>query len=134
MRWRTLQIWAVLGAELIAGFLAGGCRERNGTAGGSVARTAAAEPVAATQPAAIGPVGIDNFSYNPEVITVPAGTTVTWVNHDDVPHTVTSADKRFGSSPALDTDGRFSQTFTAPGTYAYYCAVHPHMTGKVIVK
>ncbi|HWE96411.1 MAG TPA: cupredoxin family copper-binding protein [Tepidisphaeraceae bacterium] len=139
MRWRTLKICVVLGMELIAGVLAVGCHERSGTGGASATGSASATPAAAEtraagQPSATSPVGIDNFSFIPAEITVPAGTTVTWVNHDDVPHTVTSTDKRFASSPALDTDGRFSQTFTTPGTYAYYCAVHPHMTGKVIVK
>jgi plastocyanin len=66
---------------------------------------------------------------------VPAGTRVTWVNRDDVPHTVTSAEKprRFNSG-TLDTDGQFTHLFTTPGTYEYFCAVHPKMTGKVIVK
>jgi plastocyanin len=86
---------------------------------------------AATQPS--GPsVSIDNFTFSPSVITVHAGTTVTWVNHDDVPHTVTANDKGFASK-TLDTDDRFSHVFTAPGTYPYYCAVHKHMTGQVIV-
>ena len=78
-------------------------------------------------------VSIDNFTYTPSKITVPVGTTVTWVNHDDVPHTVTANDKSFGSK-ALDTDDRFSHKFTATGTYAYFCAVHKHMTAQVIVK
>lgn len=78
-------------------------------------------------------VSIDNFSFSPAEITVSAGQTVTWVNHDDVPHTVTANDKAFASK-ALDTDDSFSQTFTQPGTYPYYCAVHTHMTGQVIVK
>lgn len=83
---------------------------------------------------AAGPtIAIDNFSFTPNEITVPAGTTVTWVNHDDVPHTVVSAHKKFRSK-ALDTDDRFSFTFTDPGTYAYFCSVHPMMTGKVMVK
>ncbi len=78
-------------------------------------------------------VKIDNFSFTPETLTVQAGTTVTWINQDDVPHTVTSTDKRF-KSPALDTDERFSHTFTVPGTNNYFCSVHPHMTGRVIVR
>ncbi|HWH68891.1 MAG TPA: cupredoxin family copper-binding protein [Candidatus Sulfotelmatobacter sp.] len=79
------------------------------------------------------PVTIDNFSFTPQTLTVRAGTKVTWVNKDDVPHTVTSVDKRFRSR-ALDTDEQFSFTFSAPGTYTYYCSVHPHMTGKIIVQ
>jgi plastocyanin len=78
-------------------------------------------------------VNIDNFSFTPQTLAVPVGTKVTWINKDDVPHTVTSDNKLFVSR-ALDTDQQFSFTFTAPGTYAYYCSVHPQMTGKVVVK
>jgi len=78
-------------------------------------------------------VKIDNFNFTPPTLTVPVGTKVIWVNKDDVPHTVTSDDKVFGSR-ALDTDDKFSFTFQTPGTYPYYCSVHPRMTGKVIVK
>jgi plastocyanin len=78
-------------------------------------------------------ITIDNFSFTPKEITVSAGTTVTWVNHDDVPHTVISPDKKFRSK-ALDTDDQFSFTFTDAGTYNYFCSVHPIMTGKIIVK
>ena len=87
---------------------------------------------ASNQPASKD-VAIDNFTFTPSTITIPVGTTVTWVNHDDVPHTVTANDKGFASK-TMDTDERFSHRFTAPGTYAYFCAVHKHMTGKVIVK
>jgi 3',5'-cyclic-AMP phosphodiesterase len=76
---------------------------------------------------------IDNFSFTPKTLTVPIGTTVTWTNHDDVPHTVVSTKKAF-ASPALDTDQQFSYRFTARGTYPYYCSVHPMMTGMVVVK
>ena len=62
-----------------------------------------------------------------------AGTTVTWTNHDDVPHTVTATDKSY-SSGALDTDGTFSHQFKTPGTYAYFCSLHPTMTARIIVK
>jgi plastocyanin len=78
-------------------------------------------------------VKIDNFSFGPAAVTVLAGTTVTWTNHDDVPHVVTSDDKSFRSK-ALDTDDKFAYTFTKPGTYAYYCAIHPKMTAKVVVQ
>jgi plastocyanin len=77
-------------------------------------------------------VNIDNFSFTPPTLTVPVGTKVTWVNHDDVPHIVTNTDKRF-VSPVLDTDEKFSYTFTTPGTYNYYCSIHPKMTAKIIV-
>jgi plastocyanin len=78
-------------------------------------------------------VKIDNFSFGPATITVAAGTTVTWTNHDDIPHTVVSEDEVF-KSKVLDTDEKFSFTFTKPGTYGYFCSVHPKMTGKVVVQ
>lgn len=78
-------------------------------------------------------VTIDNFTFSPAELTVAAGTTVTWTNADDIPHTVVSNDKVFRSKP-LDTDDHFSFTFTSPGDYPYFCSIHPHMTGKVIVK
>ena len=80
-------------------------------------------------------VAIDNFAFSPATIVVPVGATVTWTNRDDVPHTATSAVKpRVFDSGTLDTDQTYKHQFTAPGTYAYFCAVHPHMTGTVIVK
>ena len=80
-------------------------------------------------------VKIENFAYLPGEVDVAVGGTVTWQNADDVPHTATSKDdpQLFDSGP-LDTDDKFSFTFSKPGKYAYYCKVHPHMTGVVIVK
>lgn len=78
-------------------------------------------------------VKIDNFVFNPQTVTVKAGDTVTWVNHDDIPHTATSKTGAFRSK-ALDTDDKFSFTFTTPGTFAYFCALHPHMTGSIVVE
>ena len=78
-------------------------------------------------------VKIDNFTFNPQQVTVKAGDTVTWVNHDDIPHTVTSKTMIFRSK-AMDTDDKFSFTFTTPGTYPYFCALHPHMTGSIVVE
>jgi plastocyanin len=83
--------------------------------------------------AASSEVKIDNFSFGPAAITVKAGTTVTWTNRDDIPHTVVSDDKLF-KSKVLDTDEKFSYTFSKPGTYPYFCSVHPKMTGKVVVQ
>ena len=85
--------------------------------------------------AAQGPneVVIDNFTFGPHDLTVPAGTTVKWVNHDDIPHTVMASDKSFRSK-ALDTDDSYSFTFTGPGTFSYFCGLHPQMTGTIIVK
>jgi plastocyanin len=96
----------------------------------SVAR---ADSSPATRPAVM--VTIENFRFEPSELSVPAGTTVTWKNVDDVPHTATSKDEpqTFDSGP-LDTDDSFSFTFGKPGTYAYYCKVHPHMTGVITVK
>jgi amicyanin len=78
-------------------------------------------------------VKIDNFTFNPKQITVKAGDTVTWVNHDDIPHTVASQTQVFRSK-ALDTDDKFSFTFATPGTYPYFCALHPVMTGTIVVE
>ena len=79
-------------------------------------------------------ITIDNFSFAPATLTVPAGSVVTWINHDDIPHTVVSEDNVTFKSHALDTDEKFSFTFSKPGTYPYFCSLHPKMTGKVIVQ
>jgi plastocyanin len=96
---------------------------------GSRSFTASAEQAQASS----AEVKIDNFSFGPTALTVAAGTTVTWTNRDDIPHTVASDDKLF-KSKALDTDDKFSFTFTKPGTYGYFCSIHPKMTGKVVVQ
>jgi amicyanin len=78
-------------------------------------------------------VKIDNFTFEPQKLSIKAGTTVTWKNEDDIPHTVASATKAF-KSKALDTDDSFSFTFTTPGTYDYFCSLHPHMTATIVVE
>jgi len=78
-------------------------------------------------------ITIDNFTFTPPELTVAVGRTVKWVNHDDIPHTVANKDKAFRSQ-ALDTDDSFSNTFASAGTFDYFCGLHPHMVGKVIVK
>ena len=78
-------------------------------------------------------IKIDNFTFGPETLTIPVNSTVTWVNKDDIPHVIASNDGLF-KSKALDTDDKFSFTFTKAGTYAYYCSIHPKMTGKVVVE
>jgi plastocyanin len=96
----------------------------------------ATQPATATKPpvSVNGPaVTINNFNFTPATITVSTGATVTWVNRDDVPHTVIASDKSF-SSQNIDTDGQFSQKFDTPGTYSYFCAIHPFMTAKVVVQ
>ena len=91
--------------------------------------------VSAQEKASTMEVKIDNFSFGPAALTVPVGTTVTWINRDDIPHTVVSTDdpKAF-KSKVLDTDEKFSFTFSKAGTYPYFCSIHPKMTGKVIVQ
>jgi plastocyanin len=77
-------------------------------------------------------VKIDNFTFEPDKLTVKAGTTVTWINEDDIPHTVVATNKAFRSK-ALDTDDKFSFTFATPGSYEYFCSLHPHMKAMVVV-
>ena len=79
-------------------------------------------------------VKIDNFSFGPATLTVSVGTTVAWINQDDVPHNIVSSEGKTLNSPVLDTDQKFSYTFTMAGTYSYYCGLHPKMTGEVIVQ
>ena len=146
LRHVALLTLVILPAALIAGCTGGpdGDNPGGGAAGG-VARPAdkTVTPPAAlagagtdpTPPSVATQVTIDNFTFQPAQLTVPVGTEVTWVNRDDVPHTATSTAKpRLFGSAALDTDDKFSFVFTAPGTYDYFCAVHPHMTGRIIVK
>ena len=78
-------------------------------------------------------VTISNFTFTPSALTITPGTTVKWVNHDDIPHLVAEKGLAF-KSPALDTNDAFSFTFTKPGDVEYFCVLHPHMTGKISVK
>ena len=87
----------------------------------------------ATQ-ASAGAISIDNFTFTPQSLTVKAGTTVTWTNRDDIPHGIASKNNAFARSKALDTDDSYSFTFTTPGTYQYFCYVHPHMVGTIVVE
>lgn len=99
--------------------------------------TAAQAPAAmATPMAATGKtykVRIANFVFADRTLAVPVGSTVTWVNEDDIPHTVVSSDRKTFRSKVLDTDDSFTFTFTAAGEYPYFCSVHPQMTGKIVV-
>jgi amicyanin len=83
--------------------------------------------------AADAAVKIDNFTFNPPRLIVKAGTTVTWHNEDDIPHTVVASEKAFRSK-TLDTDDKYAFTFTKPGTYEYFCSLHPHMIGTIVVE
>ena len=94
---------------------------RSATAAGQPAPTPATE------------VKVDNFTFSPEVVTVPVNSTVTWTNKDDVPHVIAGTNATFRSK-GLDTDEHYSFKFTQPGTYNYYCSIHPKMTGKIIVQ
>ncbi|MGH7623106.1 MAG: plastocyanin/azurin family copper-binding protein, partial [Gemmatimonadaceae bacterium] len=101
---------------------------------------AAARAAAAREPrrdsvgkAGANQIGIDNFAFDPKVATVAPGTTVTWVNRDDVAHRIKSADDKFAPSPLLDTKGVYSVRLPNRGEYSYFCSLHPTMTGKVVV-
>ena len=89
--------------------------------------------VHADAPAPDAKVVISNFSFTPGTLTVPVGTTVTWVNRDSEAHAVESKDKGFPSSPTLEVGKKYSYTFTQAGTYPYYCSIHTYMTGTVVV-
>jgi plastocyanin len=80
-------------------------------------------------------VNIDNFTFGPAELRVDAGTRVTWTNRDDIPHTVVdAAEPRMVKSPVLDTGDHFEHTFATPGTFHYFCSIHPHMQGTVVVR
>ena len=108
-------------AAAISGFLAGPAESPSA---GEVAVQAAAGPAA---------VRIDNFNFTPPTLVIASGTTVTWTNADDDVHTVVEKDRKFKSA-ALDTNDTFSQTFTAPGEYEYFCSLHPRMTATIVVE
>jgi len=116
---------------VFAGFAA---IQRAAATGQASARPAGSQELAASSsPAGAAEVKIDNFTFTPETITISAGTQVTWTNRDDIPHNVVSEDKSI-KSKALDTDEKFSFIFTKPGTYSYFCSIHPKMKGKVVVQ
>ena len=100
---------------------------------GPAPRVATRETAATESAATRLEVRIKDFAFQPKSLEVPVGATVTWTNADEDAHTVTSSSGAF-SSPGLDSGETFSQTFTAPGTYSYHCALHPHMTAQVVVK
>jgi len=79
-------------------------------------------------------VAIGDFAFQPAMLTVAAGSKVVWTNRDEEPHSVVSTGALFPSSPALDTDDSYATVFAKPGTYSYFCSIHPHMVGTIIVK
>jgi plastocyanin len=85
------------------------------------------------QPNGAAQITIGNFAFNPKMLNVAPGKTVTWVNHDDVPHRIMSANNGFPPSSVLDTKATYGATFAKPGEYPYFCSIHPTMTGKIVV-
>jgi plastocyanin len=81
-----------------------------------------------------GAVSIHNFTFTPQTLTVKPGTTIAWTNKDDIPHGIAWENNAFARSKALDTDDSYSFTFTTPGTYKYFCYIHPHITGTIVVQ
>jgi amicyanin len=136
-RFRLLGFY-VAGLVAVIGLTVWGVSMRRAATGARMPQVQGSGTVASSVPDA-GPaavkVSIDNFVFEPKELVVTAGTTVTWVNTDDVPHTATStASPALFDSKALDTNDTFSFEFKAAGTYSYFCKVHPYMTGKVVVK
>ena len=82
----------------------------------------------------VNKIEIKDFMFNPMKITVKSGAKITWINRDEEPHTVVSVGKKFPKSSGLDTDQEYSITAGAPGTYEYFCSVHPKMTGTIVVE
>src|SRR5437588_12321905 len=124
------------GANARAGATPGGAPSVGGSAAVKpTPRAGATAPASAeaNQKADKNQVVIENFSFKPATLNVKVGASVTWVNRDDVPHTANDTENRFKSG-TLDTDGEFSFTFKSPGTYNYFCALHPKMTGQIVVK
>ena len=122
-KWSVAVLAAIALLMIVLG-TASQARQENGSR--ALVRAAAGADVASQ-------VAIDNFVYSPVPLTVKVGTTVTWINHDDIPHTVDSTQGKFKSA-ALDTDDKFEFRFTEAGEYPFYCRIHPKMTGKVIVQ
>jgi plastocyanin len=123
LKWSIAVLIAIASVMILAS-AASEAQHVNGS--GKLVRTAAGTDAASQ-------VMIDNFVYSPAPLTVKVGTTVTWINHDDIPHTVDSTQGKFKSA-ALDTDDKFEFKFTEAGEYPFYCRIHPKMTGKIIVQ
>jgi plastocyanin len=122
---------ALLAVLVSAGALAHDGMEHATTPGAGMKHAAVQRTAAASGSAE---VAVANFAFAPAVLTVTPGTRITWTNRDSSPHTVTSRDGRFTSSEGMDTGDAFSRVFDQPGTYEYFCSLHPMMVGKVIVE
>jgi plastocyanin len=121
--------WSALALVIVVAFMSlSGAAVPSDSASGSAAASSSESTTGS-----VAEVKIDNFAFTPGVITVKVGTEVTWINHDDIPHTVDSTQGKFKSA-ALDTDNTFQFRFTEPGEYPFYCRMHPKMTGKVVVQ
>jgi plastocyanin len=133
MMWHGFQRGIVITALVLGNALFAGCSGQSGGANDPLGeQSSSPDPDGTVAPVQIR---IDNFTFKPAEVIIPVGTKVTWTNHDDVPHTATSSVKpRQFDSGSLDTDDQFSHVFTTPGTYDYFCAVHKHMTARIIVK
>ena len=107
---------------------------RTAVLGGLMGLLAGVAVMAAPAGAQDTAVKIDNFTFAPRRVTVKTGTSVTWTNHDDIPHVIASSTKGAFKSKTLDTDDKFSFTFTTAGVYEYFCSLHPHMTGTIVVE
>ena len=102
--------------------------------GAAVGALMAASVLFAQADGPMSTLSIHNFTFTPQTLTVKAGTTVTWINKDDIPHGIASSNNAFKKSGALDTDDSYSFTFTTPGTYQYFCYLHPNMVGSIVVE
>jgi plastocyanin len=122
-KWSVVALMAIASVMILVG-TASQAQHENGS--GKLVRAAAGTDAASQ-------VMIDNFMYSPVPLTVKVGTTVTWINHDDIPHTIDSTQGKFKSA-ALDTDDKFEFRFTEAGEYPFYCRIHPKMTGKIVVQ
>ena len=126
-RWSALAPIALVLVITLSGRLASSALELGDSSGMAKITSAGVATGSATE------VKIDNFAFTPGKVTVKAGTQVSWINHDDTPHTVDSTQGKFKSA-ALDTDDKFQFRFTEPGEYPFYCRIHPRMTGKIIAQ
>jgi plastocyanin len=126
-RWGGLALIAMLSVITLSGRVAFSASEPQGASRAAKIASTGVSTDSTTE------VKIDNFAFTPGEVTVKAGTQVSWINHDDIPHTVDSTQGKFKSA-ALDTDDKFQFRFTEPGEYPFYCRMHPKMTGKIIVQ